>query len=126
MVESTSEATLDAGLAYNAEMIKNFYTFMVFDTGAVTEEDLVPVNEALRKSVVTTRDGANLEFTGQVDIGDFTVDTTITAIWICGVSGEDDIFLVRHILSGAIVGPATGLIYTAPYSISGFDEEYES
>ena len=126
MTASVSERTIEAGLENNAELIKGFYTFMVFDAGPVTNDDIVPVDEVIRKDVSTTRDGKNLNFVATVNEGEVTETTDIVAVWLGGKDASDnDVFLAMHEINASELSSSSGITYTLPYAISGYDEEYD-
>lgn len=126
MTASVSERTIEAGLENNAELIKGFYTFMVFDSGTVTDSSEAPVHEIIRKNVSTTRDGKNLNFVATVNEGEVTEAVDIVAVWLGGKDASDnDVFLAMHEINASELSPSSGITYTLPYAISGYNEEYD-
>jgi hypothetical protein len=126
MTASVSERTIEAGLENNAELIKGFYTFMVFDAGPVTNDSIVPVNRVITKNVSTTRDGKNLNFVATVNEGEVAEAVDIVAVWLGGKEAADnDVFLAMHEIDASELSPSSGITYTLPYTISGYYETYE-
>lgn len=122
-----AEWTITEGLENNAEMIKEFYTHMVFDSGDVVKDQAAPTTEVLRKEALKVRSGQNIIWTATIIAGDFTEDTEIKAIWMVGKNASDeDVFLCCHKVTAVTVNSAQGMMYEFPYTVSGYLEEYDT
>lgn len=114
--------TIPEGIEQNMEMVKDYYNYMIFDAGDVTNTDLVPVNEVLRKPVSAVRDGTTIIFTASATMGDLTEDVAIKSVWIAGIYGESIKYLAVHKVSETTIGPSLGLTYHFPHHGSGHTE----
>lgn len=123
----TDEWTIGDGLGVTAEMIKDYFTYMVFDTVAPAAGATAPTTEVIRKIATGIVDGQNIVWTATIAAGDFTEDTVIRGIFMCGVDGEEvDHFLCGHKITPQTVNASYGLTYDYPFSVSGYLEEYDS
>ena len=126
MTDEVTEWTIDAGLQNNAEMVKEFYTHMVFDSGDVISGQTAPTTEVLRKEAQKERLGTDILWTATIIAGDFTQDTSIKAIWMVGKNAADeDVFLCCHKVMSVTVNSTQGIMYAFPYTVSGYLEEYD-
>ncbi|WP_048148218.1 hypothetical protein [Methanolacinia paynteri] len=117
----TAEWNTAAGLENNAEMIKTFYTHMVFDIGDIAEEDAAPANEVFRVAVSAVRNGQDIEWSATVNYGVCTEDTVVRALWMVGKdAGNNDVFLACNLINPVTLNPSTGMTFRFPYSVSGY------
>lgn len=122
----TDEWTIGNGLEVTAEMIKDFFNLMVFDTVAPASGATAPTTEVIRKTATGVVDGQNIVWTATIAPGDFAEDTIIRGIFMCGVDGEVDHFLGCHKIAAQTVNASYGMTYEFPFSVSGYLEEYDS
>ena len=121
----TEEWITEDGLNQNAELIKDYYTHMVFGTGNPTAGDTSPANEVLRKAVTSAVRTANgIEWTAGVELGDFAEDTYITDVWMMK-PGTPDIFLACHPVNAQLVNGAHGFNYVFSYAVNEAEEAEE-
>ncbi len=126
MTDEIAEWTVPEGLENNAELVMNFYTHMVFDSGDVAIDQRTPTNEVLRKQALHVRSGQNIIWTATIIAGDFTANTDIRAIWMVGKNTDnEDVWLCCHKVMPVTVNSAQGMMYEFPYTISGYLEEYD-
>jgi len=95
---------------------------MAFGTGTATEGTTSPVNEVIRKAVTSaTNDGGNIEWTAEIEEGDFSEETYITEIYMVE-PGTPDRFLGGRVVAATLVDSSHGLIYKFQHSVSAKDE----
>lgn len=124
---SISETTLSAGINHNAEMIKAFYTDIIFDKGDISAQSIVaPVSIAKRVTAAKTRTDNNIVFSARINPGDLSETTVIKGVWLSGTTPDGtEIFLVKHVIPDTVVNSVQGLLYEVPYAVTGYSESYE-